>query len=44
MWRENLGVEVEAQIIEELEEMLELRHKRELQLFFSGWYADFIDP
>jgi ABC-type transport system substrate-binding protein len=44
MWRENLGVEVEAQVIEELEEWLERAHRRELQLFFSGWQADFIDP
>ena len=44
MWRQNLGVEVEAQVIEELEELLELRHNHELQLFFSGWQADYIDP
>ncbi|TET41670.1 MAG: hypothetical protein E3J66_04970, partial [Dehalococcoidia bacterium] len=44
MWQANLGVTVEAQIIEELEEWLEMRHKREFQIFTSGWQADFIDP
>ena len=44
MWQQNLGVKVEAQIIEELEEYHERRHNRELQLFFSGWGADYIDP
>lgn len=44
MWQLNLGVPVEAQIIEELGEWLELSHRRELQLFSSGWQADYIDP
>ena len=44
MWQANLGVTVEVQIIEELEEWLELSHNRELPLFVSGWHADYIDP
>ncbi|GAI57449.1 unnamed protein product, partial [marine sediment metagenome] len=44
MWQQNLGVEVEAQVIEEPKEWLERAHRREFQIFFSGWQADFIDP
>jgi len=44
MWRQNLGVEVEAQIIEESKEWLERAHRHEFQIFFSGWTADFVDP
>ncbi|MFC1908262.1 ABC transporter substrate-binding protein [Chloroflexota bacterium] len=44
MWQLNLGVPVEAEIVEELEEWFERSHRRELQLFSSGWQADYIDP
>ena len=44
MWQANLGVNIEVEIIEELEEWYELRRQREFQLFSSGWYADYIDP
>ena len=44
MWRQNLGVEVEVQVIEELEEWYERSNNREFQLFFGGWRADYIDP
>jgi len=44
MWQANLGVTVEAEIIEELEEWYERSHNREFQLFSSGWGADYIDP
>ena len=44
MWQQNLGVTVEVQIIEELEEWYERSHNREFQLFHSGWHADYIDP
>ena len=44
MWQQNLGVEIEVQIIEELEEWYERGNNREFQLFLSGWYADYIDP
>ena len=44
MWQANLGVKVEAEIIEELEEWYERIHNREFQLFLSGWQADYIDP
>jgi len=44
MWQQNLGVTVEVQIIEELEEWYERSHNREFQLFSSSWYADYIDP
>ena len=44
MWQQNLGVTVEVEIIEELEEWYERRHQREFQLFSSGWGADYIDP
>ena len=44
MWQQNLGVKVEAQVIEELEEWYEMAHGREFQLFSSGWQADYIDP
>ncbi|MEE9399959.1 MAG: ABC transporter substrate-binding protein, partial [Dehalococcoidales bacterium] len=44
MWQMNLGVAVEAQIIEELEEWYERGHHHEFQLFFGGWIADYVDP
>ncbi|UCH43479.1 MAG: hypothetical protein JSW16_02755, partial [Dehalococcoidales bacterium] len=44
MWQANLGISVETEIIEELEEYLERAHRREFQLFSSGWWADYIDP
>lgn len=44
MWQANLGVTVEAEIIEELEEWYERSHNREFQLFLGGWGADYIDP
>ncbi len=44
MWRQNLGVEVEVQVIGEIEEWYERSHNREFQLFNSGWRADYIDP
>jgi len=44
MWQANLGVTVEAEIIEELEEWLQRANNREFQLFSSGWGADYIDP
>ncbi|GAI45340.1 unnamed protein product, partial [marine sediment metagenome] len=44
MWWQNLGVEVEVQVIGELEEWYERSHNREFQLFNSGWRADYIDP
>ena len=44
MWQQNLGVTVEVQIIEELEEWYERSNNREFQLFHSGWRADYIDP
>lgn len=44
MWWQNLGVEVEVQVIGETEEWYERSHNREFQLFNSGWRADYIDP
>ncbi|MFC1995548.1 ABC transporter substrate-binding protein [Chloroflexota bacterium] len=44
MWQANLGVAVEARIIEEREEWLEMSHNREFQLFSTGWQADYSDP
>ena len=44
MWQQNLGVTVEVQVIEELEEWYERSHKREFQIFLGGWGADYIDP
>ena len=44
MWQQNLGVTVEVEIIEELEEWHERFRNREFQLFSSGWVADYIDP
>jgi oligopeptide transport system substrate-binding protein len=44
MWQQNLGVTVEVEIIEELEEWHERIHNREFQLSTGSWYADYIDP
>jgi len=44
MWQQNLGVKVEVEIIEELEEWYERSRRREFQLFSGGWNADYIDP
>jgi oligopeptide transport system substrate-binding protein len=44
MWQANLGITVEVEIIEELEEYYERKRNCEFQLFTGGWGADYIDP
>ncbi len=44
MWKQNLGVDVRVEVINELKDFLERGYKREFQLFEGNWSADYIDP
>jgi oligopeptide transport system substrate-binding protein len=41
---QNLGLKVKSQVISSLDEYLKRSHNHELQLWTSGWRADYIDP
>jgi oligopeptide transport system substrate-binding protein len=41
---QNLGLKVKSQVISSYDEYLKRAHNHELQLWTSGWRADYIDP
>jgi len=44
MWQQNLGVQVRIEAISEYEDYLARFHRREFQVVYWGWRADYVDP
>lgn len=44
MWQQNLGVEVQVEAVQSLQEWFDLSHQKKIQLCTSGWIADYLDP
>jgi oligopeptide transport system substrate-binding protein len=44
MWKQNLGVDIHVEAVQEPEEYYIRKHNREFQLFSTAWSADYLDP
>jgi oligopeptide transport system substrate-binding protein len=44
MWKQNLGIDVKIEVVKTYDEWIKRGYKHDLQLFTSGWHADYLDP